>query len=97
VLSRLIGDSVAFGETLCKARDDISKTGDTNEIVRGAAEMLHKHTMAHRQPASADQAAHARAVVDDLVRATYTMEAERKIHDFVLGSVSPADVRKDAA
>jgi len=97
VLSRLIGDSVAFGEILCKAQDDISKTGETNEMVRGAAEMLHKLTMAHRQPTRADQAAHARAVVDDLVRATYTMEAERKIHDFVLGSVSPVNVRMDAA
>jgi hypothetical protein len=97
VLSRLVSDGVAFGEILSKARDDISQTGETNDLVRGASGMLRELPVAQGQAMSADQAELARAAVNDLVRATYTMEAERKIHDFVLESVSPIDGRQEAA
>ncbi len=97
VLARLVEDGVNFGDILCNAQDDISVSDTTNENVCVAADALREAAVARRQPASEEEAGRARNAVNEFVRASYTMEAERRIHDFIVGNVNQVDMEHDAA
>jgi hypothetical protein len=97
--ARLIADGGKVGNILRTVQADISKTAETNDRVRDAAEALRRVCVAQGRTPAPEQMEYVRDTVDDLAGATYTMDVERKIHELIVGcaSAKSKDEQKNVA